>query len=279
VLIADGEPGTFDEHSRRLPRPLLSDLFRGPRDGPVTERAFGQGKAIYLNVGMLNYYRARLLGKEQGTVRLMGRLFKDASVAPVFSVTDLSGDPAVGLEVHTFRSGGVSIVGLLANRQLDIEDLGPPEVISNQRFEKPRTVLLSLPGDFYVYDVRAAKALGKRKQLTIQLDPYEPTIFSVSPVPLPTLALSAPSRVGRGQSGHVGLSFSASSTAAAHVFHMDVVDPAGKIAPYYGGNLLAPNGRADKLLPFALNDQVGKWTIRLKDMLSGQTQTASVEVF
>ena len=279
VLIADGEPGVFDEHGRKLPRPLLADLFSGPHNGPVTERAFGQGKAIYLSAGMLNYYRDRLLGKEQSALRLTGGVFKNASIAPAFAVTESSGEPAVGVEVHTFRNGGVNIVGLLANRQLYIEDLGPPETISNQRFEKPRTVLLTLPGDSYVYDVRAAKSLGKRKQVTIQLDPYEPTILAISPVPLPTLAVSAPSRLGRGQSGRVGLSFSGSSPAAAHVFHVDIVDPAGKLAPHYSGNVLASHGRVDRILPMALNDQAGVWTIRVRDMLTGQTQSKSVEVF
>ena len=278
VLIADGEPGVFDEHGRKLPTPLLSDLFAAPHNGPVTERAFGQGKAIYVNAEMLNYYRNRLLSKEQGTLRPLGQLFKEAGIAPAVSVTESSGEPAVGVEVHTFRNGGVSIVGLLANRQLYIEDLGPPEVISNQRFEKPRTVLMTLPGESYIYDVRAGKALGKRKQLTIPLDPFEPTVLSVSPIPLPALALSAPSRLRRGQSGQVGLSFSGSTPAAAHVFHMDVVDPAGKIVPHYSGNVLAPGGRADRLLPLALSDQVGNWTIRVKDLLTGQTQTKSIEV-
>jgi len=59
----------------------------------------------------------------------------------------------------------------------------------------------------------------------------------------------------------------------------DVVDPAGKIAPAYSGNVLAPNGRMDRSLPFALNDSAGSWTIRARDMLTGQTQSKSVEVF
>jgi len=279
VLIADGEPGGFDEHGRKLSRPLLSGLFSGPGNGSVTERAFGKGKAISLSPGMLSYYRDRLQGKEQAALERIGRLFKNASVAPAFAVTESSGAPAVGVEVHTFRNGGVNIVGLLANRQLYIEDLGPPGSISNQRFDKPRTVLLTLPGDFYVYDVRAAKPMGKRKQVTVQLDPYEPTIFSISPIALPSLAVSAPARLGRGQSGQLGMGFSGSSPASAHVFHVDVLDPAGEIVPHYSGNTLGSNGRVDKLLPLALNDHPGHWTIRVKDMLTGQTQSKSVEVF
>ena len=279
VLIADGEPAVFDEHSRKLATSLLWDLFGGPHNGPLTERPFGQGKAIYVNLDMVNYYRNRLFGKEQDALRPMGKLFKDASVAPVFALTESSGEPAVGIEVHTFRNGGVSVVGLLANAQLYVEDLGPPDAISNQRFEKPRAVLLTLPSECYIYDVRAAKALGKIKELRVQLDPYDPTVLSISPVPFPTLVVSAPARLGRGQSGQLGLSFSGSTPASSHVFHTDVVDPAGKVVAHYSGNVLAPSGRADKLLPLALNDQPGKWTIRVKDQLSGQAQTKSIEVF
>jgi len=279
VLIADGEPGAFDEHSRRLAKPLLSELFSGSHDGPVTVRPFGRGKTIYLAEGMLSYYRDRLLGKEQHALQLMGQFFKESGVNAVFGVTGPSGEPAVGVEVHSFRNGGASIVGLLSNPQLSIEDLGRPEVISNRRFEEPKTVVLTLPGDFYVYDIRAAKVTGKTKQLTVQLDPYEPVIFCVSPIPFPTLSLSAPARLRRGQDGQLGLSFAGESPAATHVFHVDVLDPAGKVAEYYSGNVLAPRGRADRILPLALNDRTGTWSIRVRDLLTGQTQSAFVEVF
>jgi hypothetical protein len=279
ILLADGEPGVFDEHGKKLATALLSDLFAGPHTGAVTERAFGQGKAIYINLDMVNYYRNRLMSKEQDAIRPMGKLFKDAGVAPVFAVTETSGEPAVGVEVHTFRNGGVDVVGLLSNPQLYVEDLGQPDTISNRRFEKARTVLLTLPAESYVYDVRAAKLLGMKKQITVQLEPFDPTVLSISPVPLPGLMVSAPPRLGRGQSGQVGLSFSGFTPAANHVFRVEVVDPAGKIAPQYSGNVLAPAGKADKLLPLALNDQPGNWTIRVKDQLSGQVQTKSIEVF
>ncbi len=279
VLIADGEPGSFDQHSRRLPKPLLSDLFSRSHTGPVTVHPFGRGKAIYLNVDLLNYYRDRLLGKEKEVHRLMDRLLKENAVQPTFAVTDQSGEPVVGVEIHAFRNGGVSIVGLETNPQLSVADLGPPEVISNRRFEKPQTVVLTLPGDFYVYDVRAAKAMGQRKRLTVQLDPCEPTIFSVSPVTLPPLTVLAPARLGRGETGQIGLTFSGASPAAVHVFHVDVLDPSGKVVSHYSGNLLAPNGRTNKLLPLAFNDSTGEWQIRVIDLLSGQSQVSTVEVF
>jgi hypothetical protein len=64
-----------------------------------------------------------------------------------------------------------------------------------------------------------------------------------------------------------------------HVFHVEAEDPAGKTVPQYSGNLLAPEGQAEKLLPLAVNDSVGTWKIRVRDLLSGQTQVAAIEVY
>ena len=51
TLIADGEPGMFDEHSRKLAQPALADLF-------------GNRRAILLKADTLNYHQHRLTGKE-----------------------------------------------------------------------------------------------------------------------------------------------------------------------------------------------------------------------
>jgi hypothetical protein len=277
TLIADGEPAVFDEHSRKLSSSQLSDLFAGPHDKPISERSYGQGKAIFVNLSILNYYRDRLLSKEQNALGTVGKVLKTAGVAPAFSVTESTGGPAVGVEVHTFRNGGVDIVGLLANRQLYVEDLGQADTISNRRFDKAKTVLLNLPAESFVYDVRAGKSLGRKNQLTVQLDPYDPTVFAISPSSLPTFSVSVPARLTKDQIGQVGMNFAGATPAATHIFHVDVTDPAGKVVPYYSGNVLAAKGRADKFLPLSLSDKTGNWTVHVKDLLTGQVQTKTFE--
>ena len=279
VLIADGEPGAFDEHGKKLAQPLLAGLFEGSHTEPLAIRSVGLGKAVYLSADVLNYYRDRLLGKEQMVRELVGKLLRDNARPPAYSFVDPSGEPLVGIETHVFRNGGVDIVGLHTNPQLSVSDLGPPETISNRRFEKPRTVTLTLPEELYLYDLRAAKALGKRKQLSMQLDPYEPTFLVVSPAPFGQVNLRAPARVGRGTTSQIGISLDGASSAATHVFHVEVLDPAGKIVPQYSGNILAPRGQVDKLLPLAFNDPAGNWQVRVKDLLSGQMKAVPLEVF
>ena len=95
---------------------------------------------------------------------------------------------------------------------------------------------------------------------------------------MPTLKLSGPRHLRVGETGTFTLSFAGASPAALHVFHVDVVDPSGTIIPHYSGNILALKGRATASLPLALNDRTGRWEVRVKDLLSGQARTSSLEV-
>jgi hypothetical protein len=271
TIIADGQPGAFDEHCRRLPKAQLDVLFESP--------ASGRGKAIQLTADILNYHQDRLVGKEAATHRLMGQLLKQAGIKPEFIVTDASGKPVVGIEMHTFRNGGARIVALMTNPQLRVDELGPPEFKSNDRFAKPVTVRLTLPGDRLVYDVRARKAAGNLRELQVTLDPYEPAIFAIAPSPMPELEVSTPARVSRGDTAELGIGFGTGTPAARHVLHVDVVNPSGKIVDYYSGNLLGPEGRASKLVPVAVNDPPGRWEVRVRDLLTGQSRTSAFEVY
>ena len=278
VLIADTVPGVFDEHSRRLPKSLLSDLFGKFSAQPYSVRSVGKGKVVHLNSNVIDYLQDRLLGKEKELHRTMNQLVRESGVRPQFAVTDSAGNPVVGVETHVFRNGGVNFVGLLMNRQIHTKEIGLPEELTNKRFETPKKVVLTFPDESYLYNVRAGKALGKMKRITVDVAPYEPTLFAVSPSKIGTLTVGAPTRLRRGETGRVSLGFSRSSPAATHVFHVDVVDPSGNVVPHYSGNLLAPGGKTMKLLPIAMNDQPGKWEVRVKDVLSGQTQTAVIKV-
>jgi len=271
TVIADGQPGAFDEHCRRLTKPQLASLF--------DSSTAGRGKAISLTTDILSYHQDRLVGKEGAVHRMMGELFKGAGVKPEFAVTDAAGRPVVGVETHTFRNGGVHIVALMTNPQLRVDELGPPEFKWNDRFAKPVTVRLALPGERFVYDVRGAKAAGRLRELQVTLDPYEPAIFAIAPSAIPELELSAPARVKRGDNAELGVSFAAATPGARHVLHVDVVNPSGEIVAYYSGNLLAPEGRASKLVPMAVNDPAGRWEIRVKDLLTGKSKTSALEVF
>ena len=135
------------------------------------------------------------------------------------------------------------------------------------------------PREIFWFEAGLWRLLGKLEQVRATLDPYEPAIFAIAPSIMPELELSAPSRVKRGETAALGVSFAAATPAARHVLHIDLVNPSGQTVGYYSGNLLAPEGRAGKLIPIALNDAAGQWEIRVKDLLTGQSRTSKLEVF
>jgi hypothetical protein len=262
LVIADGEPGVFDEHSRRRSSPALADL--------------SDGTAVRFHA--LDYHQQRLNGKEAQLHREMKKLLDAREVRPKFAVVDDGGGPVVGIETHPFRNGAVSIVGLLGNPQQRVDELGPPDFKSNERFAKPRTVTLRLPEDLFVYDIRMGAGLGRRRELSVKADPYQPNIFALSPSALPGFTIDAPGSIARGSTALIGIRFSGPSPAAAQVLHVSVTDPAGRVATHYTANVVVTDGAAAHAVPFAVNDAPGDWRISVRDMLSGQERTALMQV-
>ena len=268
LVIADGEPGLFDEHSRRREAGALADLFHAPQAAKQAVR-----------MDALSYHQLRLTSKEGALHESAEKLFREHGIQPPFAVLDAKGHSVVGVELHRFQNGGVTIAGLLSNPQQRVDELGPPEFKSNARFEKPVSFRLVLPGEYYVYDLRSAKALGRIRELAVTLDPYEPAIYSLSLAPLPGLRISAPSRIARGETAHIGLAFDGSTSAEKPVLHVEVLDPSGQVASEYCANVLLSGAAGEHTLPLAVSDAPGRWTVRVKDLLSGQRQEAAIEVF
>ena len=257
LVIADGEAGTFNEHSRRLEKSPIVDVIT--------------------NAGVLDYQQDRLINKEGPVHKSIGELLRSNGVRPEFSVTDSTGNPVVGVEVHVFRNGGTRLIALQSNPQLRVDELGPSDFRSNQRFEVPVNVSLTLPSPEYIYDVRKQKPMGKQKTIAVTIDPYEPTVFAVAPEALPELHADAPPNAMRGS--NVSISIGVDRTAAAfHVFHIEVEDPQGNPILHYSGNIIAQGGHAMKMLPLALNDPAGAWKIRVGDTLTGQSKIITLNV-
>jgi len=277
IAIADGEPGTFNEHSRRLTESPLADLFGGAHDRPVTVRAFGNGKAIFVKAGTLNYLQDRLMSKEGATHRLVGDLLRGNGIVPEYAVTDMAGMPMVGVETHVFRNGGVHVVTLLSNPLLRVDELGPPDFRSNKRFEVDTPVKLQLPDVAFVYNSRTGKSLGQVQNLKLVVHPYDPVILTISPSPLPALRVVAPLAVKRGTLVDIGIDARA-TVAGTHVYHVEVFDPQGSRMPHYSENLIAKGGHASKRLPSAVNDPAGTWKVRIRDSFTGETKEFALEV-
>lgn len=265
VVIADGIPGRYDDHARELSAPQLGELETS-------------GRMIRVQFDSLNYHQHRLIQKEGPAHGAVQKLLADAGITPEFRVTDASGKPPVGVELHRFRNGGITILALHTNPQLRVDELGPPEFKSNERFEKPQTVTLTLPGRMPAWNLKTGKDQQSQQSLTLAVDPYEPTLIALAPATMPELDVSAPAAVKRGQTVTVGMRFRRPSPADRHVIRVECVGPDGKTVPQYSGNLLAAQGVGAHSIPVALNDAVGNWMVRVTDILSGQSKSVTIHV-
>ena len=210
--------------------------------------------------------------------QLIEQLLRANDVHPEFSVEDGQGHSVVGIDVHVYANGGTRIIALQSNPQLRVNELGPADFRSNERFTKPTTIHLHLPNAMYLYDTVADKSLGAaKKDLTLTVGPYDPTILVASDTPLPQMQVSVPDKVQRGTIANIAIRAS-SSPADLSVFHVEVVDPKGNRQVFYSGNVLARNGSGVRAIPFAANDAPGRWTINVHDVMSGQSVQQTIEL-
>ena len=277
VAIADGIPGTYDEHSRKLPASSLADLFAGSNAEQVNVHPFGKGKAILLNVDIVSYLQNRLDGKEGPVHQLVEQLLRSNDVQSGFAAEDAAGHSIVGIDAHVYANGGARIIALQSNPQLRVNELGPADFRSNERFTKPTTVRLHLPSQMFLYDTLAHKELGQKKEITLTVGPYDPTILVASDTPLPEMHVSVPEKVQRGSVANIAIHAEPSQVDTS-IFHVDVLDPQGKQVVYYSGNVIARQGAGVKSISFAANDAPGTWTVVVRDVLSGQAVTNTMNV-
>lgn len=272
LVVADDEPGTFDRHSRRLDRSPLAGLFAAPAVGGDVSASAGSGLAVRVPVDSgIDDDRSRLVAAAQPALaQSLSAQFRQHGLMPAFRVTTPSGEAANGVEVHLFRNGGVTLVGLLES--------APAPVPAAPEGRVSRPVVLTLPAEAEAYDIRAGKVLGRVRQVTLELGPHEPALIAVSATPLPALVLSAPHQLRRGETGELRLGFAGPSPVATAIFRVEVTDPAGNLVRPYSGTRLGRDGQASSPLPIALNEAAGRWRIRAVDVVSRQQQDTLVEV-
>jgi hypothetical protein len=276
VAIADGEPGLFDEHGRRVGKPLLSDVFAGPANGATTRFAFGKGAAIYLafpgtdDTSLVQRLRGLLLAagietavREAGDDAPVRGVLAATGIEPAFSVLGAHGKSAADIETHIFENGPATILAL--QRDLPTADPAGREAIT-----------VALPRRLDVYDLRARRARGETDRVALDLGPGEPAILALSPTPLAAPSITGPAAAHLGENAEFQIRTGPPEAPA--VIHIEAVDPDGRVVLPYSGNILAPHGEAAKLLPLAFNDKSGIWQIRATDVLSGQTATADLLV-
>ena len=248
-VLALDRPGGFDEHGRKRAEPLLPGL------------------AVQAAGPLMPYHaHPRALGSNQVRRQFADKLRAAGVVPAVRLIDEKTGGEAPGIAITRRRNGSVTILGLL---NTDAQAMAMP---------RSRSILMRLPERQAVTDLRSGREYGKTDTVKVTLPAYEPVILSLSPVAPPDFSIEVPPSLRLGQTATLAVGRAGPSPDAVQIFHLEVRNPDGVLMDHYGANLRTTSGAAEHLLPLALNDPPGRWSLSVRDTVSGRQQTSVVIV-
>ena len=262
AVLADRRLAEFDEHGKRVEAGRLADLFDDE-----------SGRAIMLDRDMIVYYHQRLYPQQEEELKsLVGnhlrRLLGNDRVTP--QVVDASSQPVTGVETTVWHNGEVDLIALHRNPQLRINELGPQEYKSNEKFETPVTLTLTRADEASWYDLRANRPAGQGTEISVVLQPFEPVIlaaFGQQPKS-PTVAVKG---------NRITIEPAQPCSMDSPTYHLAFVGPDGNERLVYRSNFTCGPQGGSLELPLALNDAPGRWTLRVRDVATGREQEVAFD--
>jgi len=225
----------------------------------------GKGRAVLLNFSVTSYGPTRNDERAEQYWKLFRGLLAMAGVRPRVQVKTAKG-PMHKCEAVFYRDGDVEYLGFLKYRCAQDE---PPQ---------DAEVILDRPA--HTYDVRAGEYLGNADRFHATFEIERGKFYARLPYAVESVAVKPEkSSLRAGEPLSVSLSLTASrKKTGRHWFHVQVLGPDGKERRHYAANAAVVNGSGRALIPFALNDPSGKWSVTVRDVASGLTARAEVEL-
>ena len=220
---------------------------------------YGKGKACYLNFMMSKYLDRRANGKEADIRERVRAILAWAGARPTIAVTTRDGKPINKLEVLRYVSGGSLYVGCVLHTD--------KRVPAKATFPKPG----------HLYDVRRRKYLGHGSTFKVDLPAQDALVLALLPYRVNGVSVTAAS-ARRGQLGKAAIELKATTRPGLHVFRLEIGGPDGKPIDHLAQNVLASNGRAQAIIPFALSDAPGAYTLTVRDAATGARGQASLRL-
>jgi hypothetical protein len=165
LVIADGEPGIFDEHGRKLERARLSDLTHGG-SGDMPSRT---GTAITSITAPDPQHL-----NEATSLR---DLIESVGVRPRFSLTHEDGSLVDDITGFIFENGSTVILALQRDSRLPSGMFGFAD-LGQTRAEK---IVLKLPFRANIYDLRGHRWLPEADSVELSVEYSGPKIIALSP--------------------------------------------------------------------------------------------------
>jgi hypothetical protein len=259
-------------------KPMLT-VNGAPGAVPILyHNTFGKGHAYYWAADILSAYDAATNQVKDATApqriryiqNLFERMLKTGGVTPPLEVHERGSDDkrAPWVWTNLKRLGAARLV--LLNRNYGIMDAAPED--------EPVTLQLQEPGA--IYDVVAGKLLGRGNAVDLTLTNDTGRVFSVLPSAVTGVRAQATSSTpARGQTVTVSVSvLEEKPTHDPRVVRVDVTQPDGSPSWGYSKDEIFEGPAGKFTIPFALNDPIGLWRVRVTDVLSGVSEEVSLKL-
>jgi hypothetical protein len=234
---------------------LLADVM------PATHTAHGRPRAEPALAAIFAGEQAVLLGDLSGT--------EDRAERVDAALSRMAPEPAIRIS----GPGGDSPPDVQAIVRGDVVALVRD---ASAAAAKASPVRVTLANRRHVYDCRAGKYLGERKQFRTALLPGEAGIYVVFPYRVTDL--DAEARLDRErQAVDVSAKLRATSQPGTHVLHVVAGPSRQEALPCYRTNVVAEGGRARVSVPVGLNEDPSEWKLWVKDVATGIETAAQVE--
>ena len=174
-LFANGTPGLFDEHGKLRKSGALESLFP-PAPTSVARCAGASSGPATGEIARYASDRLRVTPDSTWSTWLAGQLgtWKPAITVPA----------EARVRIHRFTLGHARLVAFERNVDYHMsEDL--KQAGGNEALEKPIEVTAHLAQAAQIYDLRTGKSLGRADSIRFTLDPWQPSLFALTPEPLP----------------------------------------------------------------------------------------------
>jgi len=245
---------------------------------------FGKGKAILLNCAISGYAQTKLGGTggelsevtrgdpkiTTPTRELMEEILRGRDVARRVRITTSDAADFQPLtRTFRFRHGAIEYVGILR------PDRRPGAVQPSDYV--PVTI------DFgrlsHLYDVRQGEYLGQRAKVSTKIASGIAHLYALLPYRVQHLTVTAPKQCGAGEPLNAGVTVAAEGAARdTHVVHVEAIGPDGKARAHYASNVKLHNGAGEVSVPMAINDPKGRWQLQVRDVATGLSADAIVEL-
>ena len=185
AVFSDGTPGIFDSHGRLRPRSPLEDHFPASLSWECAMAACATNSTpMQRHEGDIASYASDRLGAKPSpdwTRWLQSQMPFPPEIA-VTAVDDTASNPHV--LVHRFQIGATQLVALERNIAYHMSE-SLKQAGGNERLEKPLRVNVTLKNSAYLYDLRTQTLLAHGKNLTLEINPWQPTLLALNAEPLP----------------------------------------------------------------------------------------------